>query len=294
MKRIIKYGILGCISVCAMVSCDTREDWFAKEGEGATFVFVDGRSGRMDTIDMVGLREVEYTLHLVGVEPYKVSKENYDIWSDTLNLQVYGMTNRTKVPAKISSLVASYGGSYPIRKDHMQDGSINLYYDGGRGDSFVFVEPQDNKERASILGYSDLFVRLKDIFENEYTGHIRIMYSSDCPPTPVLKIKDVSGKPMEKTLDLSDSYDEDGSVVKYEYCIDGNIAKYTGTANRFEKIEGVWQGGKAAYGGTYITATAISEINHAFQEAGEHTIYYRCMDNLGAWSLWNKKTITIK
>jgi len=289
-RAIFSMAYAASLSV-ALTNCDTREDWFAKEGEGATFVFVDGRSGKKDTIDLVGLREVEYTLHLVGVEPIQ---KTYGIWSDTLNLQVYGMTNRTKVPAKIWCVQGTYGGSYPIHEDHMRDGSVNLYYEGGCGDSWVFVEPTDNKERASTIGYSDLYVRLRDIFENEYTGHIRIMYSSDCPPNPVLKIKDVPGSSMEKTLDLSDSYDEDGSVVKYEYCIDGNIAKYTGTANRFEKIEGVWQGGKAAYGGTYITATAISEINHAFQEAGEHVVYYRCMDNMGAWSLWNKKTITIK
>lgn len=275
-----------------LTGCDTREDWFQKEGEGATLILVNG--DRVDTIDWHGYREVEYTLHVVGVD-------KYDLYSDTMNLQIYGMTNKSQVPAKIQRFYSmkpsqweDFGGdNIPIYKNKNTDGSYSLYYLSGYKDLPLFVSPTEDKEQPKLIGTSDLWIQINDIFENEYTGHILIKYMSDCPPTPVLTVKDVAGKPMEKTLSMAGSYDEDGTVSKYEYCIDGNIAPYKGYSNRLEIVTGDWQSGKAAYGGTYITATELSEIKHAFQEKGEHVIYYRCMDNVGAWSMWKSETITI-
>ena len=111
-------------------------------------------------------------------------------------------------------------------------------------------------------------------------------------PIPVLEIKNVEGNTMEKTISLSKSYDKDGSVEKYEYCIDGEIRDYDFPIYDCDPT-GV-PAGKGAYGGTYITSTEQSEIKHAFQKEGSHVVYYRCMDNLGLWSLWYNALITVK
>jgi hypothetical protein len=113
----------------------------------------------------------------------------------------------------------------------------------------------------------------------------------DIAPVPLLEIKDVDGNPMEKAFDLSKSYDKDGSVEKFEFCIDGEIVDYNSPA--FDCRQDLAPAGKGAYGGTYITSTSLREVKHAFQKEGEHVVYYRCMDNLGLWSLWYNVLITV-
>ena len=148
-----------------------------------------------------------------------------------------------------------------------------------------------NDTVAVLLNTADFVMELIDAFRNKVYCHVKVNLWSDIPPIPVMEIKDIEGSSMEKVLCLSKSYDKDGSVSKYEYCIDGNVRAYN--YPKFE-IENDCCGGKGAYGGTYITSTDFSEVKHAFQTKGEHIVYYRCMDNLGLWSVWNSMTVTIK
>ena len=52
--------------------------------------------------------------------------------------------------------------------------------------------------------------------------------------------------------------------------------------------------GNAAYGGTYIYATKLSAVKHAFQSSGSHTAYVRCKDSWGCWSSWKEVKLVIK
>ena len=97
-------------------------------------------------------------------------------------------------------------------------------------------------------------------------------------------------------------------ITGYKECKACNGTGYTSSADvkkhfkgisnhsrqRFDLEEGPWQSGKAAYGGTYITATSLSSVNHSFQTTGEHTVYYRCMDDMGIWSMWYSKKINVE
>ena len=152
------------------------------------------------------------------------------------------------------------------------------------------VQLFDSDTSARQLGYRYYIIVYGDLFWNEYPIRVKVNIIGNIAPIPVIAI---SGEGMERKIDLGNSYDKDGSVSKYEVCIDGNIIEYRKNENRYEQREGYWQGGKAAYGGVYITATSINVFNHVFQETGKHTIYYRCLDNEGAWSTWKKEIITI-
>lgn len=282
MKDFKKMMLWGGVAVCcsALSGCDTREDWFKKEGEGATFVFQTG--SRSDTLDLSGVRHIDYGLRLVRFEGSWA-------YSDTLDLNVMGYSNRVNLPSRVDYITQDNSDEINVKCDMRPDGGMNLYYAKGYRNTYLF----DSDTSAAVLGNTRLRAVLKDVFDNEYNCYVLVSVYGDCPPVPVLEVKAVDGKPMERTFSMKGSYDRDGSVAKYEYCFDGNTVTYRKTDNRFDFIEGVWQSGKAAYGGTYITATAIDEVNHAFQETGEHTVCYRCMDNLGAWSTWKKQTITI-
>lgn len=131
--------------------------------------------------------------------------------------------------------------------------------------------------------------------DDEYfRAYINFRLWGPCPPTSVLDVVDVEGNPYEKRISMSRSHDKDGKVVKYEYCIDGNVRTYGPRDNRFDFFDGPWQAGQSAYGGDYITATEISEINYEFQTKGAHKIYYRCMDDMFIWSTWKCETIIIQ
>ena len=282
MKR-KKLGLTSLLVTAALyctTSCDTREDWFKEEGEGATFVFQTG--SRSDTLDLSGVRHIDYDLRLVRFEGSWA-------YSDTIDLNVIGYTNRVNLPSRVGNFTSVNSEGVMVKCHQNPDGDLNLYYAQGYINTYFF----DSDTSAAVLGNTRLRVVLKDVFDNEYNCYVQVRVLGDCPPVPVLEVKAVDGKPMERTFSMKGSYDKDGSVVKYEYCFDGNTVNYRAGDNRFDFIEGKWQSGKAAYGGTYITATAIDEVNHAFQETGEHTVCYRCMDNLGAWSTWKKQSITI-
>lgn len=285
MRKIFKVFLLTVLPTAMSIllpNCDTREDWFQKEGEGATFIIQAG-----DSTDIINLSEVKNKVYNI-----KLSKiDEWHFYSDTLNLKISAITNKSIVPSQVTFVTKESEINLPTMSWYYKDdGSIDCFYFDDISKCRFFR----NDTEADYIGGTRLRLEIKDIFDNIYYCYVTINMYSDCPPMPLLKVLDVDGKPLEKVLSLSDSYDTDGYIKKYEYCIDGNIVKYTINDKHFETITGNWQSGKAAYGGTYITATSLSEVNHAFQEYGEHTVYYRCMDNMGAWSTWKKDIIEIK
>lgn len=279
-KKKAKVFLLTMLSIATsylLNGCDTREDWFEREGEGATFVYE--RGDKRVVLGTGNLKNVHDTIHVV-----RIDNSNKTSYSDTFNIKVYGMTNRVKSP----TVIKLKERDMTLVTKAQPDGSVNVFYASNCNSIYM------GKDGEETFGGENGFVcSLKDVFGHEYHITVYLRIQGDCPPVPKLEVKDVDGYPLEKTLSMKGSYDPDGNVAKYEYCIDGNIATYKERSTRYECIDGMWQAGKAAYGGTYITATAIDEVSHAFQEAGEHTIYYRCMDNLGVWSMWYKEVIAI-
>lgn len=293
--------ILGALT-CAIIlsSCDTRDDWFKDNCEEVVFYFVCP-DGRVDTLDGNNPHMLEYTMRVDSV----TSKA----YLETIGYQVYceilGEKQRVRPysihpiddPYSLSVTIGEFsvGGSYMFNRDDYTtfggSGEISNYH--------LF----DSDTSAKQIGSAIFLEGFTDAFDNEYYIKIKINVIGNIPPIPIIE---VSGEGMERTISLKESYDKDGSVSKYEVCIDGNIVEYSMYDNRYEKydipsweggerivLDQYWQGGKAAYGGTYITATSISVFNHVFQEPGKHTIYYRCMDNEGAWSTWRKEDIEV-
>ena len=299
MKRIIYIlGIIACAIVC--VSCDTRDDWFKENCEEVYFYFVFP-DGRTDTVDVKKPHMLEYTIRVDSVaRKAYLETIGYQIYCEALGekrrvrpYSIHPIDNPYSLSVKIGEF--SIAGSYMFNRDD--------YTTFGGSGEITNYHLFDSDTSAKQIGNAIFLEGVRDVFDNEYWIKIKINVIGNFPPIPIIE---VTGEGMERTISLKESYDKDGSVSKYEICIDGNIVEYSKYDNRYEKYgipswegdnlivpEQYWQGGKAAYGGVYITSTSINEFNHVFQELGKHTIYYRCMDNEGAWSTWKKEIIEL-
>lgn len=270
------------VLLVGLSSCDSREDWFEHNSEFPDLI-VD-INGKTDTIRQGDLRKIVVNL--------KTTREDRGIifFTDTINLTLKGIGEKGAFPlhgAQINGVKIT-GGYSEIRNDN--ELYMQLYRVFGDDEYNLF----DSDTSACLLETCVGQIYMLDKFANEQYYTIEINTYGPIPPTPVLKTEKLAGE-YEYSLSLDDSYDKDGKVVKYEWCIDGNIVPYSVTDCRFDsRSNEVWKSGKAAYGGTYITATALSSVNHSFQTAGEHTVYYRCMDNMNLWSMWYSKKINVE
>ena len=280
-------GVLTCAIILS--SCDTRDDWFKDNCEEVVFYFLEGKN-RKDTLDAHKPKTLDYTL-----KTKYVTSDGY-VKTDTISLKVVCEMLGAKeyVPVNYSH----YDGDGKPSNANVILNGVNFGKRRFDGASQLFglglvkdVQFFDSDTVAMRMGYVSYRVSLSDLLGNNYFVKININMIGNIPPIPVLE---VSGNGLERRLSLKKSYDKDGSVKKYEVCVDGNAVEYAMDENRYEQIEGYWQGGKAAYGGTYITSTSINTFNHVFQELGSHTVFYRCMDNEGAWSRWKKETIIVE
>lgn len=289
--------ILGALA-CALIlsSCDTRDDWFKDNCEEVYFYF--NHSSGVDTIDGHRTKLLEYTIRVEKVGVYIES----DVLRFKVFREVFGEKEFIKPKLITEENNIETGDIQKFKITHTsvyQEDDCTIFSGSCSKDVQLF----DSDTFARQMGHKFFRLIYEDAFENEYTIRLKLNLIGDIPPIPVLK---VTGEGMERKINLSESYDKDGSVSKYEVCIDGNIVEYSKNDNRYEEYgaqwDGIkrmvpdqyWQGGKAAYGGTYITATSINVFNHVFQEPGKHTIYYRCMDNEGAWSTWRKETVEVR
>ena len=298
-RLIMRYLSFILFLLIGLTSCDTREDWFAKEGEGATFIIKSCKTAikdfeyddkkyefRNDTIySDNSSRVVEINLRIDKIE-WTDDRYNpgftYD--SELLNLDVEGLGQK---------VCRSQYSDRNVTTDRMEPEFVIDYKNRFRFVSYHEGAPTTSNDtiKAPVLNTAHMIMEVEDVFRNKYYCHIKINCLGDIAPMPVLEIKDIDGNPMEKVLSLSKSHDKDGKVVKYEYCIDSEVRMYELPTYDCDP-KGV-PAGKGAYGGTYITSTELSEVKHAFQKKGEHIVYYRCMDNLGLWSLWGYKIVTI-
>ncbi|MBR5208672.1 MAG: hypothetical protein IKV67_02345 [Paludibacteraceae bacterium] len=288
---------LGFILVLLTVlsSCDSREDWFAREDDGATFIIKSSKSAwwedeekyefRNDTVDSDYYKLVEFNLKVNEVrwsDSYYYTGMEYK--SECLNLDIEGLIQNVNIRSHTRMKVVTEPHAPEFINFSDENWVYFTAYDGSK-------PVTRNDTIAPILNRAEVTVELEDAYHNILYCYLKINCLGDIPPIPVIEVKDIDGYPMEKVLSLGKSYDKDGSVTKYEYCIDGNIRSYNLPVYDCDP-EGS-PAGKGAYGGTYITSTEFSEIRHSFQTEGEHIVYYRCMDNLGLWSLWYNVLITV-
>lgn len=278
------------VLLTVLSSCDSREDWFARNNDGASFIIKSCKSAwwedeekyefRNDTVYSDNNRVVEYNLKLNYV---RLLSDNELVYiSDAIHLDVEGIGVKVKRTNKDVSLTTDLPDPRYVKHEN------NWYHFSG----FDKGLPVTNLDKiAPVLNTANMIMELEDAFRNTFYCHVKINFLGDIAPIPVLDIKDIEGNPMEKVFDLSKSYDKDGNVVKYEFCIDGEIIDYKLPTYDCDPLG--TPSGKGAYGGTYIVSTTLSEIKHAFQKEGEHVVYYRCMDDLGLWSLWYNRLITV-
>ena len=282
------------IGLLGLSACDTREDWFDKNAPRPELIVTIG--DKVDTLTSSDPRVIELDLHMVA-------SSDWLLYTDTIDFHIRGLSDGREVPIKgiYPHILADDDGSgkgegyeYQCYIRDLEAFSAKIYrkeVDGiicAIATLFTF----DSDTAAKVVTYTNRTM-VKDVFEGQHFYNMKINIIGDIPPTPVLKVQRLNYN-YEYTLSLKDSYDRDGKVMKYEWCIDGNIVPYNVKDFRYEFNKGVWQSGQAAYGGKYVKATTINSINHNFQSTGEHKVYYRCMDNLGAWSMWYSQTINVE
>lgn len=309
-----KVLFIGLIGLIGLSSCDSREDWFELNSTAPDLIVeIDGVK---DTIGRNDMKKIVVNLHPSHrINSYDGSWDSR-FYADTCEIVIKGVAGEKIQPIR---------GAF-IEFPHLPEGiGLSISYispiDEGMDDMGGYYD-KEKKElhwaiscRVDISKYqhftsdtsavilknilTNSYVKARDAFENIYFYAIEINFVGDVPPTPVFSSKKIE-EPHEYLLSLEDSYDRDGKIEKYEFCIDGNIVAYEVTDNRFERTRysssnpPAWQSGVSAYGGTYIKATSINSVNHSFQSPGEHVVYYRCMDNLGVWSMWYSQTINVE
>lgn len=277
MKKLMNLFFL----LLGMVSCDTREDWFEKNSDGPDLI-VD-INGKIDTISQGELKKIFVNLKTVR------NKKSL-LYTDTVIVAIKGNSNYGQIPipgANLYGVKITGGRTYYEGDDN--DVYFKLYHVYDASEYILF----QNDTTSFLLEDNLCEIQVYDQFGNEQYYTLEIDVHGPIPPTPVLEVKRLPYN-MEYTLSQEKSFDRDGNVMKYEWCVDGNVVSYRVSDNRLENVKGVWQSGKAAYGGTYITATTLSSINHSFQTTGEHTVYYRCMDDMGVWSMWYSEKINVE
>ena len=274
------------VLLVGLSSCDSREDWFEHNSEFPDLI-VD-INGKTDTIRQGDLRKIVVNLSSMSFDKASI------FFTDTVNMTLKGIKDNRIFPLDGTNFdIRIHGSNYNIGDN--KEVMIQLYdYYPYRLPSFYKADELYVADSvAHLLTTENGHMYAFDEFGNKQVYTIEVNIFGPIPPYPVLQIEKISGD-LEYKLSLEDSKDKDGNVVKYEWCIDGEIVPYDVKDYRLDHIEGNWQSGKAAYGGTYITATALSSVNHSFQTAGEHTVYYRCMDNMGIWSMWYSKKINVE
>lgn len=271
------------VVLAALTSCDSREDWFEKNDVGPDIEFT--LNGVTDTISKGDKRVIEINLYPTVLKDHWIS-------SDTFHLIVKGISDDYQLPLQeilIENMKMGINTNcFESNENGMVDVILFQRYYSGDYDSFF-----DNDTTAKLLDTYMETMRVIDGFDKSQYYTLKVNIWGPVPPTPVLTVCKLTGEG-EYNFSLEKSYDRDGNVTKYEWCIDGNVAPYTIMDKRFDWRNGVWQSGQAAYGGKYVKATTISSVNHAFQTSGEHVVYYRCMDDMGVWSMWYNEKINVE
>lgn len=287
------------LAALAFQSCDSREDWFEMNSEMPALVYE--MNGVRDTIEQGELCKLTVNLH-----PVECRTEYCTYCTDTclIKLSVISGRGKSKIEEVEWDVLEKQNGVLYIgtNETYLSPSYFSCKEDTAFLSICAVIEPEEcqgplfeDDRAAKLWGSRQGSFVVCDVFGNKTNYTIEINVTGNTPPTAVLEHRKLKG--LEYELSMTGSSDPDGHVEKFEWCVDGNVVPYKATDTRLEYVKdryAVWKTGQAAYGGTYVTATAINSINHSFQTPGEHVVYYRCMDNLGLWSLWYSQTINIE
>lgn len=318
--KLIKALVAALCGVVALGSCDNRDDLYLEQVQASQIVVeVNGKKDTTFAYYKNYHVKLGYDFHVTNERIFDSYKDGW-LYFDTLNVKLSTIVEGKEYPLKITvpHLEREYEALLykltEVEKSQTIVRTVNSsddYYEDNRSVSCSLLSSDlsffDNDTSYTRLGSMVCSFTYQQLYGEQYPGEfegkedtgeefevwVYFTLWGPCPPTPILEVIDIEGNPMEKRFSLAKSKDQDGEVLKYEYCIDGNIVNYKAKENRFDFIEGPWQSGKAAYGGTYITATEKSDLNFEFQKEGEHIVYYRCMDNFRVWSTWKRATIKV-
>lgn len=164
-------------------------------------------------------------------------------------------------------------------------------------DIYTFQKKKHPDSYIDLLNSFDTYaqmrlkLKIKNILGKEGFANLLLRIHDNRMPEPYIIVEDTENQ-LEKKITVKCT-DPNEQILYYEYCINGEVCDNYGYGFD-DKFNLNINAGDAAWNGTYITATRLSSINHAFQVFdGTNTIYVRCQDNWGCWSKWVKKNITI-
>ena len=264
LKHIITLTLLAGI----LSACESREDWYERINPAA-----------------------EISLKEIGGE---------GVANDTINISMrFG--EKKKVEYVVSDNF-SLEKNYTFYFNDVDNEPFKLYQDFSAGEicieSLTDAKAQENKNYTyKVIMY------VKDYYEKVSYAYINLTIQPNQPPVPELKYSELSGSGVnpkyEYEFSAEGSSDPDGDdIVAYEYLFDGtprkSSDKFIYETDKNGKEITNHMPGNAAYGGTYIYATKLSAVKHAFQSSGSHTAYVRCKDSWGCWSSWKEVKLVIK
>ena len=254
---------------CTFVACESRVDWFEKNNSPAQIALQEIGNEQSNPSNVI---EVSFRYGESIDILYNISDEVYSTSMNTFYMK------------------DNYDGKIEVSQDIWS--------------KTISIKSLLNKcEQDSNTYTFNVMLYTKDFYGVESSAEIIVKQSPNLPPKPNLKYTSLKGDGIdpkyEYEFSTEGSYDSDGDdIVAYEYLFDGIIRK----SDYIFMYETDKEGneitnhlpGNAAYGGTYIYATKLSAVKHAFQSTGNHTVHIRCKDSQGCWSEWKEWKITIK
>lgn len=311
--KLFKLMVVALWAAVMFVSCDTRDDLYYDDVRRGQYIIEV--NGVRDTV--IGYYNNSKGSVTCKLHPKSLGPKYYSLILDTLYIKASILVRGVEYPLRFTNQLFrdpdDLSGLLRIAKNHvvvwetlsdeytmristklMLEEDILFFWEDTVGHYFGHDVIGLGHEAFYGEHFPDQLTGEYEDDHQVFMVNILLDFFGPCPPTPKLDVIDVEGNPFEKILSMANSFDKDGEVMKYEFCIDGNVLPYKYSVNRFDFFEGMWQAGKSAYGGDYITATERSEIKYEFQTKGEHKVYYRCMDNLYVWSTWKCETVRIE
>ena len=261
------------------------------------FVIILGLSACESRKDIFELRNQTPALYLSKTLDFSAAQtEIYDTirYGETLILY-YHVEDDFYGDSELSYDCSDLSGSTGGANDTLRNGPANVvFFDGSDRVRIV------NRNAPFVMGgleYTDIIFTYFDYYKKVRQAKVHLTIRSNEPAIPVIELipltENGADPRYEYTISAKQSYDPDGDdIVAYEYLIDGKVhGLYNGYGyeNFYDRVGP----GQAGSDGTYVYATALTEIKHAFQTDGYHVIRVRCKDAVGLWSEWQVLEIDI-
>lgn len=268
------------------------------------------------------MKSIKKMMSVLLLASVMVACESREDWYERINpaakIYLSEVGNDEQTPNDTISVSLRFGEEknikYSVNDNFSLTDNYIFYYNDVEGGKFSMYQDMDNHylriksltnalEQDSKVYEYKVPVYVKDYYEKVTYALIKVTLKANQAPIPdmdysALTSDGANGK-YEYDFSAEGSSDPDGDdVVAYEYLFDGTPRK-----SKYAFIYETDKEGNeitnhlpsnAAYGGTYIYATKLSAVKHAFQSTGNHTVHIRCKDSQGCWSEWKEWKITIK